>query len=191
MSASSVIWLFLVAAFGVCVQYNANQEVRAILKSNARHDNAAANKGSDQDRNASMAGGFPSSGSERSYVGAVVVHQDGILAEGTGVSEASDDFGNHAAADLLRRIGTERRTFPGSVLYSTNQPCDSCLSLISSAGIREVFYCSPLMRLQDVRHPKDSSQARAHPVVVATQITREELDSVIVSYRARTKQVYR
>lgn len=190
MSASSVIWLFLVAAFGVCVQYNANQEVRTILNGNPRHDKAAANKENDQDLNASISGGSPSSGSERSHVGVVVIHQEGILAEGTGVNEASDDFANHAAADLLRRIGT-RGTSAGSVLYSTNQPCDSCLSLISRAGIREVFYCSPLMRLQDVRHHGDSSQAKMHPVVVATQITREQLDSVIVSHRARTKQVSR
>jgi len=74
--------------------------------------------------------------------GAVLVHDDGIIAEAENTVNTDRDPTRHAEINLVVKA---HRTFPPeilrkSTLYSSTAPCLMCASAIWRTGIRKVVY---------------------------------------------------
>jgi tRNA(Arg) A34 adenosine deaminase TadA len=85
-------------------------------------------------------------GTNREVPGGSVVVQDGkIIGEGWNNKKLSKDPEAHA--EVLSIINAckalNKNDLTGTDIYATVQPCPTCLSIISTAGIRKVYYCIP------------------------------------------------
>jgi guanine deaminase len=77
--------------------------------------------------------------------GSVVVHGGNILGEGWDKTNIFKDPSAHAEVEAIRDAckRTSSEILQGSVIFSSSQPCQMCLSLMYLAGIEKVFYCIP------------------------------------------------
>jgi tRNA(adenine34) deaminase len=74
-------------------------------------------------------------------VGAVVVRDGAIIAEGANATRAAADPTAHAEMLAIRAAGSER--LPGCDLYVTLEPCAMCASAIAHARIARLYYAAP------------------------------------------------
>ncbi|WP_069790957.1 deoxycytidylate deaminase [Cyanobacterium sp. IPPAS B-1200] len=75
--------------------------------------------------------------------GSVHCTAQGFCYEGLSSCDASKDLPSravHAEANAIARAARHGISTQGATIYVTLEPCISCLKLIISAGIREVFY---------------------------------------------------
>ena len=88
---------------------------------------------------------------ERLKVGAVLVRDRQILAEGyngtpTGMSNVMEvdgkttDYVIHAEQNLLVKLARTNNSSVGATLYVTHSPCSTCAKLLYQAGIVRVVY---------------------------------------------------
>ena len=97
------------------------------------------------------------SSAERAKVGAILVKDNNIIAEGyngtphgfDNVCEYYDPYINfsytkpevlHAETNAITKIARSTRSSDGSTLYVTTAPCFECSKLIIQAGITQVIY---------------------------------------------------
>jgi tRNA(adenine34) deaminase len=78
-------------------------------------------------------------------VGAVLVHQDRLVAEAHNLTRTTDDPAAHAELLALRsaarRLGTSRLV--GATLYVTLEPCAMCAGALVLAKVRRLVYAAP------------------------------------------------
>ena len=75
-------------------------------------------------------------------VGAVLVADDKLIAEGWNQPVSANDPSAHAEIVALREAGKclGNYRFPGTTLYVTIEPCTMCAAAISFARIRRLYY---------------------------------------------------
>ncbi|MDT7933475.1 MAG: nucleoside deaminase [Sphingomonadaceae bacterium] len=74
-------------------------------------------------------------------VGAVLVRDGAIIAEGANATRAAADPTAHAEMLAIRAAGAER--LPGCDLYVTLEPCAMCAGAIANARIARLYYAAP------------------------------------------------
>jgi tRNA(Arg) A34 adenosine deaminase TadA len=74
--------------------------------------------------------------------GAVLVHNNKIIAEAENTVNTDDDFTRHAELNLVAaaRKDYSQEVLSESILYASTAPCLRCAAAIWSAGIRSVVY---------------------------------------------------
>jgi dCMP deaminase len=80
--------------------------------------------------------------------GSVHCVAQGYCYEGLSSCDASKDLPSravHAEANAIAQAAKHGISTDGASIYVTLEPCLYCLKLITSAGIREVFYETPFM----------------------------------------------
>lgn len=84
--------------------------------------------------------------------GAVLVHNDEIIAEGVNELHKIHDVSGHAELLAIRRAQQQLQTpnLSGFTMYASGEPCAMCLTAMYFAGINQVFYCQSV---------EDASQA--------------------------------
>ena len=77
-------------------------------------------------------------------VGAVLVHNDEMVAEGWNQPIASHDVTAHAEIQAIRKAGALLQNYrlPGTTLYVTLEPCAMCAGAIVHARIKTVVYAA-------------------------------------------------
>jgi guanine deaminase len=87
--------------------------------------------------------------------GSVVVRSGNILGEGWDKTNILKDPTAHAEMEAIRDAckRTSSEKLQGSVIFSSSQPCQMCLSLMYLAGIEKVFYCIPGGMINDLNDP--------------------------------------
>lgn len=75
-------------------------------------------------------------------VGAVLVREGVIIAEGWNQPIRSHDPTAHAEIEAIRRAGTDQQNYrlPGSTLYVSLEPCIMCLGAICHARVQRVVF---------------------------------------------------
>lgn len=75
-------------------------------------------------------------------VGAVIVKDDQIIAEGFNQPIASHDASSHAEINALRAAGDTLNNYrlPGTTLYVTLEPCIMCVGAMIHARVARVVY---------------------------------------------------
>lgn len=85
--------------------------------------------------------------------GALLVHDDEVLAEGRNEVNTAGDVTRHAERGLIAaawgRISEDR--FAGATLYASTEPCVMCAGAIHQAGIRRVVFGVPGSALAEIR----------------------------------------
>jgi tRNA(adenine34) deaminase len=86
-------------------------------------------------------------------VGALIVRQDSILAEGWNASISSDDPTAHAEMRAIREASRRERNYrlPGCTLYVTLEPCAMCAGAIVLARIERLVFATRDLRFGAVR----------------------------------------
>ena len=92
------------------------------------------------------------SNATRLQVGAILVNDGGIIAEGynglpLGMSGSCEDgSGNtlkeviHAEDNALRKVTRKSISSVGSIMFCTHSPCLQCAIKLVDAGVKEVYY---------------------------------------------------
>lgn len=78
-------------------------------------------------------------------VGAVLVHEGEVLAEGWNQPIQSCDATAHAEIIALRNAGRRQGNYrlPGAVLYVTIEPCTMCVGALIHARVAKVVFGAP------------------------------------------------
>ncbi|MDH3978068.1 MAG: tRNA adenosine(34) deaminase TadA [Gammaproteobacteria bacterium] len=82
-------------------------------------------------------------------VGAVLVQDGNIIAEGTNSPIAGHDPTAHAEIQALRRAGQSLQNYRllNTVLYVTMEPCPMCAGALVNARVSRLVYGAPDMRV--------------------------------------------
>ncbi|WP_052345690.1 nucleoside deaminase [Paucisalibacillus sp. EB02] len=76
-------------------------------------------------------------------IGAVIVHQNEIIARGSNQIESADSNLIHAEIDAMNKCASYLRKHAREcVIYTTVEPCIMCLSTIVMANIRNIVYAT-------------------------------------------------
>ncbi len=78
-------------------------------------------------------------------VGAVLVENNDILAEGWNCPIASHDPSAHAEIQALRAAGAQKKNYrlPNTTLYVSLEPCGMCALALIHARVARVVYAAP------------------------------------------------
>lgn len=84
--------------------------------------------------------------------GAVLVHNDEVIAEGVNELHKIHDVSGHAELLAIRRAQQQLQTatLSGFTMYASGEPCAMCLSAMYFVGIEQVFYCQSVEEASDV-----------------------------------------
>ncbi|MGM7637321.1 nucleoside deaminase [Bacillus sp. Hm123] len=75
--------------------------------------------------------------------GAVLVHEQQIIAEGVNTLHKTYDISGHAELLAIRQAQEKLQTnnLSGYTMYASGEPCPMCLAAMYFAGIEKVYYC--------------------------------------------------
>ncbi|WP_338752926.1 nucleoside deaminase [Bacillus sp. FJAT-52991] len=78
--------------------------------------------------------------------GAVLVHDQQIIAEGVNTLHKTYDISGHAELLAIRKAQEKLQTndLSGYTMYASGEPCPMCLTAMYFAGIENVYYCCSL-----------------------------------------------
>ncbi|HZH67806.1 MAG TPA: nucleoside deaminase [Chitinophagales bacterium] len=84
--------------------------------------------------------------------GAVLVHQDTIIAEGINEMHQKHDVSSHAELNAIRAAQAQLQTSDLSdfVMYASGYPCPMCLASMYFVGIKKIYYCASLEELKQI-----------------------------------------
>ncbi len=76
--------------------------------------------------------------------GAVLVHNEQVLAEGVNETYIAHDPTAHAEIQALRNASRKHATssHKDTTMYASGIPCAMCMSAMIAAGVRRVVYCA-------------------------------------------------
>ena len=98
-------------------------------------------------------------------IGAVIVHQNKIIARGSNQIESADSNLIHAEIDAMNQCSSFlRKSARECVIYTTVEPCIMCLSTIVMANIRSVVYATEdkYMNMKPFIHSNPYIEKRVH-----------------------------
>ena len=108
--------------------------------------------------------------------GAVLVHEDKIIAEAENTVNTDRDFTRHAELNLMAEA-TEKysqEVLGESTVYASSAPCAMCANTIWEAGVRKVVYGVRYETLETVF----SSKYKSIPIETMFTLLDASLDSV-------------
>lgn len=119
-------------------------------------------------------------------VGAVVVYQGHVIAQGHNLTEGKRNAQAHAEMVALRKAAAKRRDWrlTGCDIYVTLEPCTMCAGAMVLSRVRSVIYGAP-----DPKAGAVDSTARVlanpklnHRVAVESGILKEECSKVLTDF---------